>query len=86
MHGGALGSKPEAITGIPPKVNTEQRVEQPLSLTVVSVWLGMSPNLSSRRLTLDYILSHVHVMHSLAFCLYAKEFATHTHAATERCN
>lgn len=26
VHGGALGSKPEAITGIPPKVDTEQSV------------------------------------------------------------
>lgn len=34
---GALGSKPEAITGIPPKVNGEQRVEEPLSRTIVSI-------------------------------------------------
>lgn len=40
MHSGALGWKPEAITGIPPKVNTQQRVDEPLSLAVVSIYLG----------------------------------------------
>lgn len=39
---GALGSKPEAITGIPLKVDREQRAEEPLSLTIVSIiYLGM---------------------------------------------
>lgn len=38
MHGWALGSKPEAITGIPPKVNTGQRREEPASLAIVSIY------------------------------------------------
>lgn len=41
MYGEALESMSEPISGIPPKVNTEQRVEEPLSLTVVSIDLGM---------------------------------------------
>lgn len=41
MLGEALGSKPEPISGIPPKVNPENRVEEPLSLTIVSIYLGM---------------------------------------------
>lgn len=42
VHGGVLGPKPEAITGIPPKVNTDQEsVEEPLSLTIVSAYPGM---------------------------------------------
>lgn len=40
MHGEALGWKPEPISGIPPNVNGEQRLEEPLSLTVVSIYLG----------------------------------------------
>lgn len=39
MHGRALGSKPEAITGIPPKVNTGQGGEEPLSLAIVCVYI-----------------------------------------------
>lgn len=41
VQGGALGLKPEVITGIPPKVNTERRVKEPPSLTVVSVYMGI---------------------------------------------
>lgn len=41
MHGEALGFKPEPISGIPPKVNREQRLEEPLSLAVVSIYLGV---------------------------------------------
>lgn len=36
----ALESMSEPISGIPSKVDTEQRVEEPLSLTVVSIDLG----------------------------------------------
>lgn len=41
VGGGALGSEPEAITGIPLKVNTEQRVEEPLSLSLLCIYVGM---------------------------------------------
>lgn len=56
MHGRALGSKPEAITGIPPKVNTGQGGEEPLSLAIVCVYIsGESGEFS-------------HLVHSVIFC------------------
>lgn len=41
MYVEALQSMSEPVSGIPSKVNTEQRVEEPRFLTVVSIDLGI---------------------------------------------
>lgn len=65
MLGEALGSEPEPVSGIPPKVNTENRAEEPLSLTIVSIYLGMTVGGFFTPYALSHLLFSAHCSFSI---------------------